>query len=141
MWSPLAKRLAADHTVVVPDLRGMGLSSHPEEGYDKKSEAKDVAAVLQTLGLDGQLAWSRTISATWSDTPLPPRIVSGSRAGSVMDAPLPGLGHWDDVVKDQRTWHFDFFGPDEERLWLRAVSVFTSIASIMSCRLTHKARR
>jgi pimeloyl-ACP methyl ester carboxylesterase len=33
-----------------------------------------------------------------------------------MDAPLPGLGHWDDVVKDRRTWHFDFFGPDEEKL-------------------------
>lgn len=33
-----------------------------------------------------------------------------------MDAPLPGLGHWDDVVKDHRTWHFDFYGPDEERL-------------------------
>lgn len=33
-----------------------------------------------------------------------------------MDAPLRGLGHWDDVVKDHRTWHFDFYGPDEERL-------------------------
>src|SRR4051812_33920218 len=32
MWAPLASRLAADHTVVVPDLRGMGLSSHPEAG-------------------------------------------------------------------------------------------------------------
>ena len=29
MWSPMAAELAKDHTVVVPDLRGMGLSSHP----------------------------------------------------------------------------------------------------------------
>ena len=29
MWAPLAAELARDHTVVVPDLRGMGLSSHP----------------------------------------------------------------------------------------------------------------
>ena len=28
MWAPLATDLARDHTVVVPDLRGMGLSSH-----------------------------------------------------------------------------------------------------------------
>jgi pimeloyl-ACP methyl ester carboxylesterase len=56
MWAPLAGRLAADHTVVVPDLRGMGLSSHPETGYDKKSEAGDIAAVLHALGLDGSLA-------------------------------------------------------------------------------------
>src|SRR5580704_17948808 len=35
MWSPMAAKLAKDHTVVVPDLRGMGLSSHPAGGYDK----------------------------------------------------------------------------------------------------------
>ena len=34
MWSPMAAELAKDHTVVVPDLRGMGLSSHPAGGYD-----------------------------------------------------------------------------------------------------------
>jgi pimeloyl-ACP methyl ester carboxylesterase len=28
MWAPLAIVLARDHTVIVPDLRGMGLSSH-----------------------------------------------------------------------------------------------------------------
>src|SRR5580765_7215019 len=33
MWSPMAAKLAKDHTVVVPDLRGMGLSSHPAGGY------------------------------------------------------------------------------------------------------------
>lgn len=35
MWQPLAVILAKTHTVVVPDLRGMGLSSHPEDGYAK----------------------------------------------------------------------------------------------------------
>ena len=40
MWAPLAARLMKDHKVVVPDLRGMGLSSHPETGYDKKNEAR-----------------------------------------------------------------------------------------------------
>src|ERR1700722_9173373 len=29
MWTPLAAALAADHTVIVPDLRGLGLSSKP----------------------------------------------------------------------------------------------------------------
>jgi pimeloyl-ACP methyl ester carboxylesterase len=32
MWAPLASALAKDHTVVVPDLRGMGLSSYPDTG-------------------------------------------------------------------------------------------------------------
>ena len=39
MWAPLAAKLVGDHTVVVPDLRGMGLSSHPEAGYDKRKAA------------------------------------------------------------------------------------------------------
>ena len=116
MWSPLAKRLAANHTVVVPDLRGMGLSSHPEEGYDKKSEAKDVAAVLQTLGLDGQLALVTHDIGNMVGYAFAAQNRERVTRWVVMDAPLPGLGHWDDVVKDQRTWHFDFFGPDEEKL-------------------------
>jgi pimeloyl-ACP methyl ester carboxylesterase len=36
MWVPLANDLARDHTVVVPDLRGMGLSAKPAGGCDKK---------------------------------------------------------------------------------------------------------
>ena len=39
MWAPMAVNLARDHTVVVPDLRGMGLSSKPAGGFDKKSQA------------------------------------------------------------------------------------------------------
>jgi alpha-beta hydrolase superfamily lysophospholipase len=34
MWAPLAAAVARDHTVVVPDLRSMSLSSHPAGGYD-----------------------------------------------------------------------------------------------------------
>ena len=37
-WAPLAADLMKDHTVVVPDLRGIGKSSKPEAGYDKKTE-------------------------------------------------------------------------------------------------------
>ena len=49
MWAPLAAALIHDHTVVVPDLRGMGLSSHPAGGYDKKTQGEDIAGVLDVL--------------------------------------------------------------------------------------------
>src|SRR5215469_14045817 len=52
MWAPVAAALAKDHAVVVPDLRGMGLSSHPETGYDKKTQARDIAQVLDRLKID-----------------------------------------------------------------------------------------
>jgi pimeloyl-ACP methyl ester carboxylesterase len=49
MWAPLAAELAGNHTVIVPDLRGLGLSSKPPSGYDKKTQARDVAGVLDAL--------------------------------------------------------------------------------------------
>src|SRR5262245_13102827 len=49
MWAPMSFDLAPDHTVVVPDLRGMGLSSKPAGGFDKKTQAGDVAGVLDEL--------------------------------------------------------------------------------------------
>ncbi len=78
MWSPMAAELAKDHTVVVPDLRGMGLSSHPAGGYDKWTQAGDIRAVLDKLGIDradivghdiGTMATRRAIrtrQAAWS---------------------------------------------------------------------------
>jgi len=48
-WVPLAKDLAPDHTVVIPDLRGMGLSAKPAGGYDKKTQGGDIAGILDTL--------------------------------------------------------------------------------------------
>jgi pimeloyl-ACP methyl ester carboxylesterase len=52
MWAPMAVDLARDHTVVVPDLRGMGLSAKPSGGFDKKTQAVDMAGVLDQLGID-----------------------------------------------------------------------------------------
>ena len=62
MWEPLAAVLVAGHTVVVPDLRGMGLSSHPDGGYDKKTEARDmlqrfVATDVTPLVIPGAGHW------------------------------------------------------------------------------------
>ena len=51
MWQPLAEILVKDHTVIVPDLRGMGLSSHPEGGYEKASQARDIARILDELNV------------------------------------------------------------------------------------------
>jgi alpha-beta hydrolase superfamily lysophospholipase len=50
MWVPLAEALVKDHAVIVPDLRGMGLSSHPEGGYQKVAQARDLATILDQLG-------------------------------------------------------------------------------------------
>ncbi|MDE0853822.1 MAG: alpha/beta hydrolase [Nevskia sp.] len=115
MWVPLALELARDHTVVVPDLRGLGLSSKPAGGYDKKTQAGDVAGVLDALGITRADIVAHDIGnmvafATAARYP--------DRIGQVVfiDAPIPGVGPWDEILKSPMLWHFHFGGPDMERL-------------------------
>ncbi|MEV1002413.1 alpha/beta hydrolase [Nonomuraea sp. NPDC050202] len=51
-WRAVLEPLAADHTVVAPDLRGYGLSDKPPTGYDKRQMAADMAELVRTLGFD-----------------------------------------------------------------------------------------
>jgi pimeloyl-ACP methyl ester carboxylesterase len=115
MWVPLAARLVKDHTVVVPDLRGMGLSSHPEGGYEKVAQARDLAAILDQLGVKDAALVTHDIGnmVGYAFAALYRQRVT---KWVVMDAPLPGIGHWDDQLKNPKTWHFNFRGPDVERL-------------------------
>jgi pimeloyl-ACP methyl ester carboxylesterase len=115
MWVPLAEALARDHTVIVPDLRGMGLSSHPEGGYEKVAQARDLAGILGQLGFEQIALVTHDIGnmVGYAFAALFPQRVM---KWVVMDAPLPGIGHWDDMLKDPRLWHFNFRGPDVERL-------------------------
>ena len=116
MWQPLAVRLMADHTVIVPDLRGMGLSSHPDDGYDKKSQAEGMARMLHALGQDGPLAVVTHDIGNMVGYAFIAENRDRVTRWVVMDAPLPGIGHWDDQYRNPKTWHFNFRGPDVERL-------------------------
>ena len=52
MWRHVARDLAADHTVIVPDLRGYGESDKPSDGYSKRTMAADTVALARALGHD-----------------------------------------------------------------------------------------
>ncbi|WP_433282514.1 alpha/beta fold hydrolase [Pseudonocardia xinjiangensis] len=49
-WRHLVPGLTAQHTVVVPDLRGLGDSARPADGYDSATMSEDVAALMAHLG-------------------------------------------------------------------------------------------
>ena len=115
MWAPLAADLARDHTVIVPDLRGMGLSSHPQGGYDKKTQAADIRSVLTYLGLDRAAIVGHDIG-TMVAYAYAARYPDKTEKLVVMDAPVPGIPPWDEIVRSPLLWHFDFGGPDMERL-------------------------
>ena len=115
MWQPLAEILVKDHTVIVPDLRGMGLSSHPEDGYDKKSQAQDIAAVLDQLKVTQFVLITHDIG-NMVGYALAAQYPDRVSRWAIMDAPLPGLGNWQAQLTNPKTWHFNFRGPDVERL-------------------------
>ncbi|HWZ58980.1 MAG TPA: alpha/beta hydrolase [Gemmatimonadaceae bacterium] len=115
MWAPLAAVLERDHLVIVPDLRGMGLSSHPAEGYHKRIQATDIAGIMDTLGVDHAAFVAHDIGnmvAFAFATGYPHRMTRLV----LMDAPIPGVANWDELSHDPKAWHFYFYGPDEERL-------------------------
>ncbi len=115
MWSPLAAVLARDHAVVVPDLRGMGLSSHAAKGYEKVNQAADVRAVLTHLGIDHAVVVGHDIG-TMVAYAYAAKYPDKTDKLVVMDAPVPGIPPWDQIVRSPQLWHFSFGGPDAERL-------------------------
>ncbi|GMA38080.1 MULTISPECIES: alpha/beta fold hydrolase [Dermatophilaceae] len=56
MWRHVARRLAAQFTVIVPDLRGYGDSDKPAanspDTYSKRTMGNDIVAVAHELGFD-----------------------------------------------------------------------------------------
>ena len=115
MWTPLAVELARTHRVVVPDLRGMGLSSKPAGGYDKRTQAGDIRAVLDQLGIDRADVVGHDIG-TMVAYAYAARYPDKTTKLVVMDAPVPGVPPWDQIVRLPALWHFDLGGKDMQRL-------------------------
>jgi pimeloyl-ACP methyl ester carboxylesterase/uncharacterized RmlC-like cupin family protein len=114
-WAPLAADLMKDHTVVVPDLRGIGRSSKPADGYDKKTQAKDMRTVVTSLGYDKTYVVAHDIGnmVAYAYAAIYPDKVERL---VVMDAPIPGIDPWSEILQNPGVWHFNFHGPDAERL-------------------------
>lgn len=109
MWRPLIAELAKSHTVVAPDLRGFGQSSKPQNGYDKKTMARDVHALASSLGI-------RRASVVGHDIGLMVAYAYAAQYPNevdrivLMDAFLPGVGDWKTVWLLRDLWHFHFYG-------------------------------
>ena len=115
MWAPLAAELVRDHMVIVPDLRGMGLSSKPASGFDKKTQGEDVAGILDRLNVNRADVVAHDIGNMVGFAfaiEHPDRV----RRFVLIDAPVPGVGPWEEILKNPLLWHFRFGGPDMERL-------------------------
>lgn len=52
VWRDVIAELAATHTIIAPDLRGLGATTTPGYGYDLYTLADDAAGLLTALGVD-----------------------------------------------------------------------------------------
>ena len=109
-WRKVMPRLAERYTVIAPDLRGCGASDRPETGYDKRTVAADVHALVRQLGFDRINLVSHDVGMMvgYSYACAYPETV---RRLVLMEAALAGLGLEDlyDAARYPRMYHLPLF--------------------------------
>lgn len=104
-WRKVMPLLAPSYQLIVPDLPGLGDSSRPAGGYDKKTLASDLLEMADRLGLQrfhlvghdwgGPTAFALACAA-------PERV----RTLAILDVTVPGIGP--DISQGGRRWHHAF---------------------------------
>src|SRR5437762_3773177 len=61
MWIPLFDDFGTDYTIIAPDMRGLGESSRPATGYDKKTIAADINELVKSLVIRRSTLWVMTL--------------------------------------------------------------------------------
>jgi pimeloyl-ACP methyl ester carboxylesterase len=111
-WIPLFEKFGQDYTIIAPDMRGLGESSRPATGYDKKTIAADIHELVKSLGyqkidLVGHDIGLMVAYAYAAQYPTDVRRLA------LLEAPIPGIGDiWQRVYTSPAIWHFHFvFSP------------------------------
>jgi pimeloyl-ACP methyl ester carboxylesterase len=108
-WRKIIPSIAERFTVIAPDLRGLGNSDRPMTGYDKRTLASDVYALVQSLGFSkiGLIGhdWGGVVAyyMAYDHPELVERMM-------ILDS-VPGLGRsGDKISRDiaKRLWHLFF---------------------------------
>jgi pimeloyl-ACP methyl ester carboxylesterase len=108
-WRKIIPSIAERFTVIAPDLRGLGNSDRPTTGYDKRTLASDVYALVQSLGFSkiGLIGhdWGGVVAyyMAYDHPELVERMM-------ILDS-VPGLGRTGDKISRdiaKRLWHVFF---------------------------------
>ncbi|MFF5007273.1 alpha/beta fold hydrolase [Streptomyces phaeochromogenes] len=118
-WRHLVPKLTGQYTVVVPDLRGLGDSARPADGYDSATMSDDIAALMAHLGHASYSVMGEDWGAVIGYQ-LAARHRDHVNALVFCEALFPGFGFEDhtaltheNVSSGMHLWHLGFyFQPD-----------------------------
>ena len=97
--------LAKRYTVIAPDLRGVGGTDAPANGYDKATLAKDLHALVLAIKPQQLVVVGHDIGGqvAYSYARLYPEEAKGV---AILDVPIPGTSTWALTERDPRGFHF-----------------------------------
>lgn len=104
-WRKLMSLLAERYRLIVPDLPGLGDSSKPVDGYDKKTIAADLWQMCEHL----QLGSFHLVGHDWGGPTafaLACAHPEAVRTLSILDVTIPGIGP--DISQGGKRWHHAF---------------------------------
>lgn len=104
-WHGVMPRLAKRFTVIAPDLRGTGLSELTETGYDKRTIAEDLRALIAHIGVGKAHVVGHDMGgkAAYVFAHLHPEVISKL---VLVDCLLPGTENMDALRGG--AWHYGF---------------------------------
>lgn len=108
-WRRLAAGLADRHRLIIPDLRGLGASSRPAEGYDKRTIAADVWGLLDQLGVGEVTVVGHDLGGAVAYQVAHQRREQ-IRALVVIEMMMPGFGVEEEFAQrdENGIWHLSF---------------------------------
>ena len=104
-WRKVIPLLAGRYRLVIPDLPGLGDSSQPADGYDKKTLAADLREMCERL----ELGRFHLVGHDWGGPTafaLACAMPAAVRSLAILDVTIPGIGP--DISQGGKRWHHAF---------------------------------
>ncbi|GAB2709875.1 alpha/beta fold hydrolase [Nocardia thraciensis] len=116
-WHKVMPALARRYRVIAVDLRGMGGSGRPVAGYDKKTMAADIRALVRQLGLDSASVVGHDIGAMVAHA-YAANYPEATDKIALLDVPHPDAGLSDLRLLPEPDQHVDSVIEDGARSYL-----------------------
>jgi N-formylmaleamate deformylase len=115
-WPLVGEALAPGYDVIAIDARGHGKSDKPETGYARDDHAKDVAALIDSLGLENPAVMGHSMGAGTATTlaamfpQVPAVLILEDPPWRASDSSVPThvrAGEWEQVIRERKKLNRD----------------------------------